>query len=162
MPDIDSSYVPQPWLSRYRIGLVGAGGAALALLFLGSVPGLPALLGLVYGWLLPAFLLRRYVAQQAPGLPPSTGLLLPLLALIPVWVLIFALLWTFDQSLTATTGAALAVTVVLVTVAMLVRGPAAPGAWRRPRGPALRSSGLVLLGGGLGLLAVILGQWLHG
>jgi hypothetical protein len=110
--------------SPVRIAVVLVGFGALALVASNVVPLLTAMLGMIYGFFVPAWLLSKLVVRRLPELQPFAASVVALAALAPFWLIVLSVIWVFDNRLTEWQVAGLlALTIMSVTIALVRRLP---------------------------------------
>lgn len=111
-------------LSAYRV-VAGVGGLlAIVLVLTDAVPMLTALVYFVYGFVVPAIVLRDHLAKGMPDFKSAASIILLIPVLLPLWIVLISLLWASSNSLSGTQVAGtLAVVIVNMTYLLVWRTP---------------------------------------
>jgi len=111
-------------VSPFQLGVALAGLGAIVLTVTNATPGLTMAVGLLYSFILPAVILRAYLAERFPQFQSAMTIFVLIPAFIPVWVVILSSLWIPNHSLTNDqTTVTLVVTIVMITGFLLWRMP---------------------------------------
>jgi hypothetical protein len=144
--------------NSYQVAVSSAGLVAIALTVTDLFPLLTVLVCVVYGFILPATLLRAHMASAAGDtseLHPAATTLLTVPALLPLWLAVLSLMWTPGRTLVSWQTTALLAVVILGVTLLLVRRSLAGASLTFPKPGATQLSSICIFAFGLALGAVV-------